>query len=125
MSLQHKAEDLLSEYQRVYGIRMTGTGIQVDNAAQYREPEIELLFAIDSFANATQLYNHVTNSLRDRQSVRGATLAMAKQARRTDRVISTTTSRGADQLAAKWDSIREDVLRLMQIYGINSSEIEN
>jgi hypothetical protein len=104
---------------------MTGTGIQVDNAAQYREPEIELLFAIDSFANATQLYNHVTNSLRDRQSVRGATLAMAKQARRTDRVISTTTSRGADKLAATWDSIREDVLRLMQIYGINSSEIEN
>ena len=104
---------------------MTGTGIQVDNAAQYREPEIELLFAIDSFANATQLYNHVTNSLRDRQSVRGATLAMAKQARRTDRVISTTTSRGADVLAGKWDSIREDVLRLMQTYGINSSEIEN
>ena len=125
ISLQRKAEELLSEYQRVYGVRMTGTGIQVDNAAQYREPEIELLFAIDSFANATQLYNHVTNSLRDRQSVRGATLAMAKQARRTDRVISTTTSRGADVLAAKWDSIREDVLRLMQIYGINSSEIEN
>ena len=125
MSLQRKAEDLLSEYQRVYGVRMTGTGIQVDNTAQYREPEIELLFAIDSFANATQLYNHVTNSLRDRQSVRGATLAMAKQARRTDRVISTTTSRGADALAAKWDSIREDVLRLMQTYGINSSEIEN
>ena len=125
MTLQRKAEELLSEYQRVYGVRMTGTGIQVDNAAQYREPEIELLFAIDSFANATQLYNHVTNSLRDRQSVRGATLAMAKQARRTDRVISTTTSRGADVLAAKWDSIREDVLRLMQIYGINSSEIEN
>ena len=125
ISLQRKAEELLSEYQRVYGVRMTGTGIQVDNAAQYREPEIELLFAIDSFANATQLYNHVTNSLRDRQSVRGATLAMAKQARRTDRVISTTTSRGADMLAAKWDSIREDVLRLMQTYGINSSEIEN
>ena len=125
MTLQRKAEELLSEYQRVYGVRMTGTGIQVDNAAQYREPEIELLFAIDSFANATQLYNHVTNSLRDRQSVRGATLAMAKQARRTDRVISTTTSRGADVLAGKWDSIREDVLRLMQIYGINSSEIEN
>ena len=125
MSLQRKAEDLLSEYQRVYGVRMTGTGIQVDNAAQYREPEIELLFAIDSFANATQLYNHVTNSLRDRQSVRGATLAMAKQARRTDRVISTTISRGADVLAEKWDSIREDVLRLMQTYGINSSEIEN
>jgi peptidoglycan hydrolase-like protein with peptidoglycan-binding domain len=125
VTLQRKAEDLLAEYQRVYGVRMTGTGVQLDNAAQYREPEIELLFAIDSFANATQLYTRLTGSLSDRQSVRAATLAMAKQARRADRVISTTTSRGADVLAAKWDSIREDVLRLMQTYNINSSEIEN
>ncbi|HSE37891.1 MAG TPA: peptidoglycan-binding protein, partial [Blastocatellia bacterium] len=95
-SLQRKAEDLLGEYQRVYGVRMTGTGVEVDNAAQYREAEIELLFAIDSFVNATQLYARLAPSLRDRQSLRGATLAMAREARRTDRVISTTTSRGAD-----------------------------
>lgn len=125
VSLQRKAEDLLSEYQRVYGVRMTGTGVQVDNASQYRDPEIELLFAIDSFANAAQLYTRLTGSLRDRQSIRAATLAMAKQARRTDRVIATTTSPGAEPLATKWDSIREDVLRLMQTYNINSSEIEN
>lgn len=124
-SLQRKAEDLLSEYQRVYGVRMTGTGVEVDNAAQYRESEIELLFAIDSFANATQLYARMANSLRDRQSLRGATLAMARQARRTDRVISTTTSRASDTLATRWDSVRQDVLRLMQTYNINSSEVEN
>ncbi|HSB12673.1 MAG TPA: peptidoglycan-binding protein [Blastocatellia bacterium] len=125
VSIQRKAEELLSEYQRIYGVRMTGSGVQVENAAQYREPEIELLFAIDSFANAAQLYTRLTSSLRDRQSLRGATLGMAKQARRTDRVIATTTSRGADPLAARWDSIREDVLQLMQTYNINSSEIEN
>src|SRR5262249_21816841 len=125
MSLQQKAEDLLAEYQRLYGVRMTGTGVEVDNAAQYREPEIELLFAIDSFANAAQLYSRLTASLRDRQSMRGATLAMAKQARRTDRIISTTNSRAADSLAIKWDSLRLDVLKLMQTYNISSSEIEN
>lgn len=124
-SLQRKAEELLSEYQRVYGVRMTGTGVEVDNAAQYRESEIELLFAIDGFANATQLYARLANSLRDRQSLRGATLAMARQARRTDRVISTTTSRSADSLATRWDSVRQDVLRLMQTYNISSSEVEN
>jgi hypothetical protein len=123
--LQRRAEDLLSEYQRLYGIRMTGTGIEVDNASQYRESEIELLFAIDSFANAAQLYARLTSSLRDRQSLRGATLAMARQARRTDRVISTTTSRGADSLATRWDSIRQDVLRIMQAHGITTSEIED
>ena len=124
-SLQRKAEDLLSEYQRVYGVRMTGTGIELDNAAQYREAEIELLFAIDSFANATQLYARLTSSLRDRQSLRGATLAIARQARRTDRVISTTTSRAADSLATKWDSVRQDVLKLMQAHSIGSSEVED
>jgi len=123
--LQGKAEELLSEYQRVYGVRMTGTGVEVDNAAQYKEAEIELLFAIDSFANATQLYARLATSLRDRQSLRGATLAMARQARRTDRVISTTTSRAADSLATKWDSVRQDVLRLMQAHSISSSEVEN
>ena len=91
--IQRKADDLLSEYQRIFGVRMTGSGVQLENAAQYREPEIELLFAIDSFANAAQLYTRLVNSLVDRQSLRGATLAMAKQARRTDRVIATTTSR--------------------------------
>lgn len=125
VSIQRKAEELLSEYQRIYGVRMTGSAVQVENVAQYREPEIELLFAIDSFANSAQLYSRLTGSLSDRQSLRGATLAMAKQARRTDRVIATTTSRGADALATRWDSIREDVLRLMQTYNINSSEIEN
>ena len=125
ISLQRKAEDLLAEYQRVYGVRMTGSGVEVDNVSQYREPEIELLFAIDSFANAAQLYTRLAASLRDRQSMHGATLALARQARRTDRVISTTTSRGADSLAPKWDLLRQDVLRLMQTYNINTSEIEN
>jgi len=125
LSLQHKADELLSEYQRIYGVRVTGSSIELDNSSQYREPEIELLFAIDSFANATQLYARLTSSLRDRQALRGATVAMARQARRTDRVISTTTSRSADPLAAKWDSIRQDVLKLMQGYNISSSEVEN
>ena len=124
-NLQRKAEDLLAEYQRVYGVRMTGSGVELDNAGQYREAEIELLFAIDGFANAAQLYARLASSLRDRQSMRGATLAMARQARRTDRVISTTTSRAADSLAARWDSVRQDVLKLMQAHSINSSEIED
>lgn len=123
--LQRKAEDLLAEYQRAYGVRLTGSGVEVDNTSQYHEPEIELLFAIDGFANAAQLYARLATSLRDRQSMHGATLALARQARRTDRVITTTTSRAADSLAAKWDSVRQDVLRLMQSYNITSSEIEN
>jgi hypothetical protein len=125
ISLQRKAEDLLAEYQRIYGVRMTGSGVELDNSSQYREPEIELLFAIDSFANAAQLYARLATSLRDRQGMHGATLSLARQARRTDRVISTSTSRGADSLAPKWDLLRQDVLKLMQTYNISTAEIEN
>jgi peptidoglycan hydrolase-like protein with peptidoglycan-binding domain len=124
-SLQRKAEDLLSEYQHLYGVRMTGSGVEVDNPSRYTADEIDLLFAIDGFVNSAQLYSRFAVSFRDRESMRGATLAMARQARRTDRVISTTNTRGADVLATRWDSIRLEVLRLMQSYNIGTSDIED
>lgn len=124
-SLQSQADDLLSYYQRLCGVRLTGTGIEVDNGAKYGESEIELLFAIDSFANAAQLYSRVVSSVRDTQLRRGATLDLARQARRTDRVISTSNSRVAGSIAGKWDPIRQDVLKLMKNYNISASEIDN
>jgi hypothetical protein len=124
-SLQSQADDLLSYYQRLCGVRLTGSGIEVDSGARYGEAEIELLFAIDGFANAGQLYSRLMSSLRDAQSRRAATLDLARQARRTDRVISTSNSRVAGQLATKWDPIRQDVLKLMKSYNISASEIDN
>jgi hypothetical protein len=124
-NLQSQADDLLSHYQRLCGVRLTGSGIEVDNGAKYGESEIELLFAIDGFANAAQLYSRLMNSLRDSQSRREATLDLARQARRTDRVISTSNSRVAGSLATRWDPIRQDVLRLMKSYNISASEIDN
>ena len=124
-SLQSQADDLLSYYQRLCGVRLTGSGIEVDSGARYGEAEIELLFAIDGFANAGQLYSRLMSSLRDTQSRRAATLDLARQARRTDRVISTSNSRVAGQLATKWDPIRQDVLKLMRSYNISASEIDN
>jgi peptidoglycan hydrolase-like protein with peptidoglycan-binding domain len=122
-NLQRQAEDLLAEYQRVYGMRMVGSSIELDRRTQYREQEIELLFAIDSFVNASQLYSRLITSLQDVQGQRGAALALARQARRADRVIS--TSQGANSIVTKWDGIRQDVLRLMQSYNIASSELDN
>jgi peptidoglycan hydrolase-like protein with peptidoglycan-binding domain len=122
-NLQGQAEELLSEYQRVYGVRMIGNSIELDRRNQYREQEIELLFAIDSFVNASQLYSRLITSLQDNQAQRGAALALARQARRADRVIS--TNQVANSIVTKWESIRQDVLRLMQRYNINSSELDN
>ncbi len=123
-SLQRQAEDLLAEYQRMVGIRLTGTSLELDPGAQRGEAEIELLFALDSFANAAQLYGRLVPSLRDQQGLRSAALALAREARRSDRIFSTTSSRAANALTPRWDAIREDILKLMERHSIKSSDLD-
>jgi hypothetical protein len=115
---------LLAEYQRLVGIRLTGTGLELESGAQRGEAEIELLFALDSFANAAQLYVRLVPSLRDQQSLRSAALALAREARRSDRIFSTTSSRAANALTPRWDTIREDILKLMERHSIKSSDLD-
>ncbi|MGA9774176.1 MAG: peptidoglycan-binding protein [Blastocatellia bacterium] len=112
--LQRKAEDLMAEYQRLQESQSTGS----------RESGVELLFALDNFANATRLYARLVPSMQSQQSLRSATLALARQARRTDLVI-TSTDRVADSITIKWDAIRQDVLHLMQTYNIAPSELND
>ena len=123
-AFQRQAEDLLAEYQRMVGIRLTGAGLELDPGAQRGEAEIELLFALDSFANAAQLYGRLVPSLRDQQGLRSAALALAREARRSDRIFSTTTSRTANALTPKWDAIREDILKLMERNSIKSADLD-
>jgi hypothetical protein len=123
IGLQRQSEELLNEYQRSSGLRLTGTTVELDTRKQYREPEIELLFAIDSFVNTAQLYSRLVASLQGAQAQRGAALALARQARRTDRVILANQIGGS--LASRWDGIRQDVLRLMQSHSIDPSELDN
>jgi peptidoglycan hydrolase-like protein with peptidoglycan-binding domain len=122
LSLQRQAEELLAEYQRATGIRQTGTGVEL-SSGQSNGAEIELLFALDGFANAAQLYARLLPSLQDREGLRSATLSLAKQARRTDIVF--TSSRVASSLGARWDAIRQDVLKLMDGYNIQAEELDN
>ena len=110
-NLQRQAEDLLSEYKRLY------------NSSQSRDVEVELFFALDNFANSARLYAGLVPSLQDQQGLRRATLALARQARRTD--IAMTSSQAPRPLMLKWDAIRQDVLRLMQTYGIASAELDD
>jgi hypothetical protein len=125
VSIQRQAEELLSECQRLIGVRLTGTSIEVDSRAQPGEAEVELLFSIDAFANAAQLYARLTPSLSDRQSSRMAALSLAREARRADRIFTTSSSPAATTLATRWDAIRQDVLRLMQTHGISSADLDN
>jgi hypothetical protein len=121
--IQNQAGDLLTEHKRQIG--MSGDRRDDNAASVYSDADVELLFALNSFANAANLYAGLIGSLRDSQSKRQATLDMARQARRTDRIIAVSTSRDAGGLLPKWDVVRQDVLRLMRAFNISTSEIEN
>jgi hypothetical protein len=124
LNLQRQAAELLGEYQKMIGVRLTGTGIEMDGKAT-SDDEISLLYALDSFANSTQLYSRLFPSLHSPQSLRSATLAMAREARKTDRVFTTSSSRWINVLNPKWEAIRQEVLKLMYSYNINTAELDN
>jgi hypothetical protein len=123
ISIQSKAGDLLAEHKRQLG--MSGDRRDDGGRSVSSDADVELLFALNSFANAANLYAGLLGHLRDSQSKRQATLDLARQARRTDRVIAVSTSRTASALLPRWDVVRQDVLRLMRMFNMSTSEIEN
>src|SRR5205085_1867205 len=122
-NIQSKAGDLLAEHKRQLG--MSGDRRDDGGRSVYSDADVELLFALNSFSNAANLYAGLIGSLQDSQSKRQATLDLARQARRTDRIIAVSTSRAASVLLPRWDVIRQDVLRLMRMFNLSTSEIEN
>src|SRR5260370_24848644 len=106
------------------GVRVTSSGVELGRA-RYAEPEISLLFAFDGFASAARLYAQVAPSFGDPEGLRSATLALAREARRADRLITTSDRQAAQAVAARWDAIRQNVLRLMDSQNIHSSAIED
>jgi len=121
--IQNRAGDLLAEHKRQLG--MSGDRRDDTGRSVYSDADVELLFALNSFANAANLYAGLIGNLRDSQSKRQATLDLARQARRTDRVIAVSTSRAASALLPQWDVVRQDVLRVMRMFNISTGEIEN
>jgi peptidoglycan hydrolase-like protein with peptidoglycan-binding domain len=117
--LQRQAEALLRQYQNNLGISPSA------GRGRYAEPEIQLLFAFNNFANAVRLYADIAPSLQDAESARAATLALAREARRTDKKFFAVTSPLAQNLTPRWDEIRQNVLRLMESQNIRTSEIED
>ena len=119
-AIQAGAADLLAEFKKA-----TGMGGGQRNDSSQNDSEVELLFALNSFSNAANLYSSLIDSLQSSQSRRQATLDLARQARRADRIITVSTARVASDLLPHWDVIRQDVLRLMRLFSISTAEIEN
>jgi hypothetical protein len=125
VSIRISASNLLASYQRMIGARMTDNGVEFEKDNNHSDGDIELLFAIDSFSNAANLYNRIAPSLKTTSGMRDATLSLAREARRTDKLFTTSSSRWVNQLNPEWDNIRQSVLKLMRSFNINVSELDN
>lgn len=123
-NIQSMSANLLAEYQQMIGARMTDNGIEFENGSKHNDSDIELLFALDSFANAATLYNRMLPSLRTSSAMRNATLSLSREARRTDKVVTTSSSRWTNELTTKWDNIRQTVLRMMSLFNIKVGELD-
>lgn len=116
-----QAEDLLARFQQSVGIRSATDEV----GGKLDEADTEVLFALDGFVNAARLYSRFASSHRDREQLRVAILSLAREARRTDAVVTTTSSRAANMLSTRWDPIRQEVLKLMQAHGIKTADLDN
>jgi hypothetical protein len=92
--------------------------------SRYDQADIDLLFALNDFVNAARLYGQLAPAVDDPTAQRQVVLALAREARRTDRVLSTSKTQAAATLVGRWDNIRQDVLRLMDSQSITAADIE-
>jgi hypothetical protein len=121
-NIRRDATDLLEDYQRMIGVRVNDRGVE-SGRSSYNSADMTLLFALNDFANASRLYVQLSSTA-DPGSQRGLVLALARDARRADKVVTTVSTSAAQQIAGRWDAIRQNVLRLMDAQNIKTSEIE-
>jgi len=92
--------------------------------SKYDQTDIDLLFALNDFVNAARLYGQLAPAVDDPAGQRQVVLALAREARRTDRIVATSNSQAAASLVSRWDNIRHDVLRLMDSQNLTAADIE-
>lgn len=110
-AIERQVSSLLSDYARILGVRYNMfTGQLTFTARNYRENEVELLFALNSLASATKLYTQLIKSTDDVQGMAGATDIVLEQARAVDRAANRTRSGRADSIVQRWSAMRDNVM---------------
>jgi hypothetical protein len=104
---------MLTQYTRALGVRYNAsTGQIVLGRADYRENELELLFAINSLAASARLYSQIVRATTDPQAIAGAADVFVSQANQVDRVFARTRSGRATVAAERWQTLRDSFTRL-------------
>ncbi len=111
--LEGKVAELLAQYSRVLGLRYDRfTGQVKFTRTNYRENEVELLFALNSLGTGTRLYTQLLRTTDDRQAISGGTDMVVGNANAVERSISRTKSPRAAVVINAWQTLRDDIRRL-------------
>ena len=111
--LERQIAALLSDYALALGLRYNAaTGQIVMTRANYRENEMELLFALNSLAASARLYTQIVRATEDPQALAGATDLFVNQANVVDRALQRTNSGRANVVARAWPNLRDDFERM-------------
>jgi peptidoglycan hydrolase-like protein with peptidoglycan-binding domain len=112
-ALEAQVSSLLTQYARALGVRYNAsTGQIVMMRVDYRENEIELLFALNSLAVSARLYTQIVGATNDPQALVGATDLFVAQADQVNRVFGRTRSDRATVVARNWQDVHASFERL-------------
>jgi type IV secretion system protein VirB10 len=114
-SLKAQIDNIAGEYRRL---------LNSNPGSRFENGDIALLFALEALSSSGELYGNLGSALSDRGNMRAAAVALATEARRADRLVTTVDTPASRAISANWDAFRQEVLRLMEAYGISTQEIE-
>jgi peptidoglycan hydrolase-like protein with peptidoglycan-binding domain len=109
-SLERGISDLLNGYAQTLGVRYNRvTGQLQFNSWNYRENEVELLFALNSLATTSRLYTQLVRTSNDPQAIAGATDVYAQNIRAVDRALDRTKAGRANAVRQGWQRLQPDL----------------
>lgn len=107
------ANRLLQDYQRDLNVRGGRGQVTFDTRRNFRENEVELLFQLDALRSSAELYNQMTNSITDRDALKGAADSLLRQVRLANRAMKRGQNLALSTVVMNdWDQLRTELGRI-------------
>jgi peptidoglycan hydrolase-like protein with peptidoglycan-binding domain len=107
------ANRLLQDFQRELNMRNNRGQVSFDTRRDFRPNEVELLFQINSFQAAAELYNQLTASITDPDAVKGAAAGLMRQAHFLERIMRRDPQLTlSSAVTADWQQLQTELARI-------------
>jgi peptidoglycan hydrolase-like protein with peptidoglycan-binding domain len=117
------ADRLLQDFQRELNIRNNRGQVVFDTRRDFRPNEIELLSQMVSLRASAELYNQLTASITDRDTVKGGAIGLMRQARLLERIIRRTQMRLSSLVNGDLQQLQSELARISIIDANLDSDI--